>query len=199
MRGIESGGLRLPALIAWPLLTAGVLAIIWTITQLGRPGTGTTILSAGPRIEDVRRIARLGVLRVQVADVIEGRTSGGRAVVLVRGDCDIAVDLDGIALAERNDEQRRARLRLPTPAPDRPRVDHSRTRVYAVEKTGLALLNPFADPRPQLLAESMRAAQDAVEQAVRNPEFVRQAKDRVGELLGAFYRELGWELTIEWH
>ncbi len=198
MRGGESGDLRLPAFVAWPLLAAGALAVVWTMNQLSRPDAGTTLVSAGPRIEDVRRIARLAVLRVQVADVIEGRTAGGRAVVLVRGDCDIAVDLDGIALLERDAEQRRARVRLPTPAPDRPRVDHGRTRVYAIEKTGLAALNPFADPRPQLLAESMRAAQEAVEQAVRNPEFVARAKERVAELLGAFYRELGWELTIDW-
>jgi hypothetical protein len=156
------------------------------------------VVSRGLRIEDIRKIARLAVLRVQVADVIEGRTRGARAVVLVHGDADIAVNLDGIEVAELDAEQRTATLVMPTPKPDRPRVDHARTRVYALEKTGLAAINPFADPRRDLLRDCMRAAQGQVSGAVDRPEFVARAREHAELLLGSFYRELGWEVRVVW-
>jgi len=188
----------LPAIVAWPLLVAGLAAAIWGAYELGRQTGGSRFNSTGPRIEEVREIAKLAVLRVQVADVIEGDTAGARAAVLVKGDADMAVDLERIAIADRNDENRTATLLIPTPQPERPRVDHDRTRIYELEKTGLALINPFADPRADLLADCMRAAQEDVERAVRDAEFVTQAKDQTERLLRSFYREWGWEVTIEW-
>ncbi len=191
-------GLRLPGVVAWPLLVAGLLAALWTAYELGRQTSSSSFVSAGPRIEEVREIAKLAVLRVQVADVIEGDTAGARAAVLVKGDADMAVDLERIEIVDRNEQNRTATLVIPTPQPERPRVDHDRTRIYELEKTGLALINPFADPRADLLADCMRAAQEDVERAVRDAEFVIKAKDQTERLLRSFYREWGWEVTIRW-
>ena len=193
-----SNGLRVPAIVTWPLVVAGLLALLWGSFYAGRhTGVAFTIRS-GPRIEDVRKIAKLAVLRVQVANVIEGNTAGAKAAVLVRGDADITVDLDQIRIAERDEAARTAKLVLPTPRPDRPRVDHDRTRVYDLEKTGLAAINPFADPRADLLADCMRAAQESVQEGVQDPSFVVQAKEQTELLLHAFYKELGWEVAVEW-
>ena len=193
-----SNGLRVPAIVTWPLVVAGLLALLWGSFYVGRhTGVAYTVRS-GPRIEDVRKIAKLAVLRVQVANVIEGNTAGAKAAVLVRGDADITVDLDQIQIVDRNEEQHTVRLILPTPRADRPRVDHNRTRVYELEKTGLAAINPFADPRADLLADCMRAAQEDVEQGVQNPAFIVQAKEQAELLLRAFYKELGWEVAVEW-
>jgi hypothetical protein len=191
-------GLRVPAVVAWPLLVAGLAAAIWSAYELGRRTGGSRFISAGPRIEEVREIAKLAVLRVQVADVIEGDTAGARAAVLVKGDADMTVDLERIEIADRDDDRRTATLLIPTPQPERPRLDHDRTRIYELEETGLALLNPFADPRADLLADCMRAAQEDVERAVRDAEFVVQAKAQTEQLLRSFYRQWGWEVTIEW-
>ena len=192
------GSLALPAFLAWPLLAAGLAALVYGAYFFGRQ-TGTThIVSAGPRIEDVRRIAKLAVLRVQVADVIEGHNGGGRALVLVKGDADMAIDLDQIRVTERDDTRRSAVLSLPQPRPERPRVDHERTRIYEVEKTGLAALNPFADPRMDLLEDCMRAAQASVEQAVSAPDFATRAQEQAESLLGAYYGEIGWHVTVRW-
>jgi len=193
-----SAGLRLPTVIAWPLLAVGLLAALWTAFQAGRQTRSSQFRSSGPRVEEVRQIAKLAVLRVQVADVIEGNTAGAKAAVLVKGDADIAVDLDQIELAERDERRRTVTLVLPTPAPERARVDHDRTRVYELRKTGLALLNPFADPRADLLADCMRAAQEDVEQAVRAAGFTAKAKEQTELLLRSFYREWGWEVTVRW-
>ena len=194
----SSTGLSLPAVVAWPLLVAGLLALLWGAYYVGQRGTSTRVLAGAPRIEEVRRIAKLAVLRVQVADVIEGNTAGATAAVLVKGDADISVDLDQIQIADRDEQKRTATLVIPTPQPDRPRVDHSRTKIYELRKTGLALINPFADPRADLLLDSMRAAQEDVERAVRDVEFIARAKEQAELLLVGFYRELGWNVTVQW-
>jgi hypothetical protein len=191
-------GLRLPAIVAWPLLAAGLAAAIWGSYELGHGAGGTRFHSSGPRIEEVREIAKLAVLRVQVADVIEGVTAGARAALLVKGDADMAVDLERIEIADLDESSRTATLRIPTPQPERPRVDHDRTRIYELEETGLAWLNPFADARPDLLADCMRAAQEDVERAVRDAGFVTRAKEQAERLLRSFYRQWGWEVAVQW-
>jgi hypothetical protein len=184
--------------VAWPLLTAGLLSAFWAVYQLGQRNSSTRIRSDGPRIEEVRQIAKLAVLRVQVADVIEGNNSGAKGAVLVKGDADIAVDLDQIEIADRDDTQRCATLVLPTPKPERPRVDHERTKVYELRKTGLALVNPFAEPQADLLADCMRAAQEDVEHAVQDAEFISKAKTQAELLLQTFYQRWGWSVNIRW-
>jgi len=191
-------GLSLPGMVAWPLLIAGLLALLWGAYSIGWHSRPAQFTSSGPRIEEVRRIAKLAVLRVQVANVIEGRTAGAQAAVLVKGDADITVDLDQIEIVARDETARTATLRIPTPQPDRPRVDHERTKVYELRKTGLAVINPFADPREDLLVDAMRGAQAEVDRAVRDADFVVKAKEQAEQLLTGFYREMGWTLTIEW-
>jgi hypothetical protein len=191
-------GLSLPAVVAWPLLVAGLVALLWGAYYVGQRGTTARIIAGAPRIEEVRRIAKLAVLRVQVADVIEGNTAGAMAAILVKGDADISVDLDQIQIAARDEQKRTATLVIPTPRPDRPRVDHSRTKIYELRKTGLAMINPFADPRADLLLDSMRAAQEDVERAVRDTEFIVKAKEQAELLLVGFYKELGWDVAVQW-
>ncbi len=194
----RDAGVRLPGVVAWPLVGISTLALVWAGYQFGQWSAPPRITSSGPRIEEIRKIAKLAVLRVQVANVLEGTNAGGRAAVLVKGDADIALDLDRIRIADRDDARRTATLILPEPRPDRPRVDHERTRLYQLEKTGLAALNPFADPRAEILADVMRAAQAEVERAVQDAEFITQAREQAELLLTGFYREMGWTVRIQW-
>ena len=194
-----ASGLAVPAAVAWPLVLVGLTGLLWGAFEVGRGNAAKSeITSSGPRIEDVRKIAKLAVLRVQVANVIEGQTAGARAAVLVKGDADIAVDLDQVEIVSCDEQAKSATLLIPPPHPDRPRVDHARTRIYQLEKTGLAAINPFADPRPELLADAMRAAQAEVERAVSDEEFVVRAKEQTELLLKAFYGGLGWNVTVQW-
>lgn len=193
----RAAGLTVPGLIAWPLVVGGLLVLLWHAYG-NAPTPPATIESTGPKIEDVRRIAKLAILRVQVANVIEGQTRGARAIVAVRGDADISLDLDQIEIAERKDAAKTAVLRLGTPRVDRPRVDHEHTKVFELRETGLAALNPFADPRQDLLEDCMRAAQEQVDIAVQESEYIEQAKVQAEVLLSSFYRELGWDVRIEW-
>lgn len=189
LRGAVRGGL---------LTLIGLGAVVGGAFYLGQRAPATRIVSTGPRIEDVRRLARLAVLRVRVADIIEGTTAGAHGLVIVKGDADIAIDLDRIEIVDRDDERRTATVAIPLPRPDRPRVDQSQTRVYELRKVGLAVFNPFADPRADLLHDCMRAAQQAIEQAVQGDDLVARAREQAESLLTAFYRELGWSVTIQW-
>ena len=189
---------RLSAAAAAILALPGLALLVWGAYRLGQSASPPRVLSTAPRIEDVRRIAKLAVLRVQAADVIEGTTAGAKALVLVKGDADLTIDLDQIEIVERDDAAKRITLLLPSPRPDRPRVDQARTRVFELRKTGLATINPFADPRAVLLEDCMKAAQAAVEKVVQEGDFVGQAKQRVEQLLVAFHRELGWEAAVRW-
>ncbi|MBK9120898.1 MAG: DUF4230 domain-containing protein [Phycisphaerales bacterium] len=193
--------LRVPGLIAWPLILAGLGTILWMTYQYGAahaPRSAFASVSAAPRIEDVRALARLAVLRIRVADVIEGTTRGGRAAVIVKGDGDISVDMDSIAIEAVDTAARTATLRLPRPRPDRPRVDHDATRIFELRKTGLASLNPFADPRVDLLHDAMRAAQAQISALLDDPDLVSRAQQQAEAVLTAFYGQLGWNVTIEW-
>ncbi len=191
-------GLSLPAFVAWPLLVAGLGVLLWGAYSLGHRSQPAQVVSHGLRIDEVRKIARLAVLRVQVADVIEGNNHGATAAVLVRGDADMAVDLDRIEIADKDEQKKTATLIVPAPQPERPRVDHSRTKLYELRKTGLAVINPFAEPQQLLLEDCMRAAQADVEKAVQDAAFVVQAKEQVERLLASFYGELGWTVTVRW-
>jgi hypothetical protein len=44
----------------------------------------------------------------------------------------------------------------------------------------------------------MRAAQEDVERGVQDASFIVQAKERTELLLRAFYKELGWDVAVEW-
>jgi hypothetical protein len=67
-----------------------------------------------------------------------------------------------------------------------------------LRKTGWALINPFADPRPELLESCMSEAQRDVEQAVQGADYIAKAKEQAEGLLSAFYRELDWNVTVRW-
>ncbi len=203
---MNSRALPAPAMLnplRWtsPLVLAGIVGLLWSVYQLGQRAAGRApaeLVSTGPRIEDVRQIAKLAVLRVQVADVIEGRNAGAEAAVLVRGDADVVVDLEQIEITERDDAARTATLIVPRPHAERPRVDHDRTKLYALRETGLAALNPFADARPGLLADAMRAAQDSVARAVQAEEFVTKAQQQTEALLLNYGQALGWQVRLRW-
>lgn len=192
----------LPTIVTAPLILAGLVSLGWLAFEAGRRASGmpssAVIGQRGPRIEDIRQIAQLAVLRVRVSDVIEGRNAGGRALVLVYGDADVAVDWQSARLVERDDAARRLVIELPQPTPQRARVDHERTRVYEVRKIGLAAWNPLADPRPALLEDCMRAAQAAIEAAVARETYTAQARAHAETLLVEYHRALGWDVALRW-
>lgn len=155
----------------------------------------TVITSTGPTVEQVKELSELVVYRCQIADVIKGESSAARAAILVKGDCDLAIDLNQAKVLDVDPARRTARIVLPLPRVMRPRVDHERTTVYSVDRTSL---NPFVDDRGRLLGQAMQEAQRLIEQAANSPDFVQAAKRHAEGNIKAFYRALGWTVSIEW-
>jgi hypothetical protein len=166
---------------------------------LGYAGVGnahnTIITSAGPTVTQVKELSELVVYRCQIADVIKGESLAARAAILVRGDCDLAIDLNLAQVQDVNPEHRTARIVLPLPKVCRPRVDHERTTVYSIDRTSY---NPFVDDRGRLLEQSMQEAQKLIEKAASSPDFVKAAQHHAEASIQAFYRALGWTVSIEW-
>ena len=123
-------------LVPFSLFANGVLitAILVAIASRFFSSAPKPPVSSGPTIEQVQELSELVVLRLQIADVLyNDGIPGAKMAVLVRGDCDLVVDLHRAKILERNSEKQIAKIQLPMPQATRPRVDHNRTRVYKVE------------------------------------------------------------------
>lgn len=96
---------------------------------------------------------------------------------------------------ERDDQTRRAVLRLPLPEVLQSRVDHEKTRTWEVRRTTWVPWNADAD---KLRDNVMRKAQKLVATAAASAENVGQAKATAETMLRAFYHEVGWEVEVTW-
>ena len=135
-------------------------------------------------------------MRVEIADVLVGEDrEGARIAVLVRGDCDIAIDLDRAKIVDKDDVHYTAKILLPLPYTVRPRVDHKRTSIYRVEKTTWV---PWKDPREKLFKTAMKRAQELIEDGARKPDMMRRAQRHAEHVIKMFYKQFGWDVTVKW-
>ena len=157
----------------------------------------------GPTIEQVRRLGALAACRVAVADVqtteIRGRTGGVRAVLVVKGDVLLAVDLEQARFASLDDAARTAVLALPQPRALSPRLDHERTRLYAIDESGLWAVTPGGDAaKVAVLAAAHRDAEQRVRDAGSDAALLRRCRRDAEQLLAAFFRATGWTVRVRW-
>ena len=173
--------------------------------RAAEPGRGTySHTHAGPTIEQVRRLGALAACRVEVADAqtteIRGRTGGVRAVLVVKGDVLLAVDLERARFASLDHAARTALLVLPHPRPLSPRLDHDRSRVYAIDETGLWAVTPGGDAaKAAVLAAAHRDAERLVATAGSDAALLGRCRHDAERLLGAFFRATGWTVRVRWH
>jgi hypothetical protein len=159
-----------------------------------------------PTLERVRELSSLVTTASDVSDVlvtrVSGRTGAVEAVLLVRGDVELSVDLERARLDGVDQNARRAVLTLPPPAPLRPRIDHGRTQLVWLGRTGLWALVPvgMGDGAPEVRAveESHRRAQAVVECAAADPVLVEQSRQRTEKVLRTFFAAAGWGVVVRW-
>jgi hypothetical protein len=156
----------------------------------------------GPLLTRLSEMSELLTLKLEVNDVlltrIEGRTGGIEAVVLVKGDVTIGIDLSAARLDAIDQVHRSAVLVLPAPFASRPRVDHEHTRIYSISRDGLWLIAPTARPEPAITEKVMAEAQQLVARASASPEIDANARRRAELLLRTSARLIGWDLRVEW-
>ena len=156
----------------------------------------------GPTIEQIKELASLAVLRVPIADVqlceLHGYTGGIQAALIIKGDVEIAVDLKAAHLEAVDAEHRRAYLVLPAPAATRPRVDHDRTRIYQIDRSGLWRIMPGEAGETDLLNRALSQAQQMIAEVGSQQLLLDQARRRVEEIMAGFARALDWQLEVRW-
>lgn len=182
-------------------LTAGWLAAAWWPGP-GAAGSGAG-LHTGITIEQVQALSMLVTTRVDVADVVEarleGRTGTIKAALLVKGDFLLGTDLSRARFESIDVAASRAVLVLAQPRVASPRLDHERTKVFAVTETGLWMITPGDDHTTAVVVErAYQQAQRYISEATNDPSLAARGRQQAETVLDAFFRPLGWTVTIRW-
>ena len=188
-------------LFLFSTLLAGVITAGWSLSSkvTSRPPE-----QKPPRltVERLTEFSELTSLRVDVSDVlvrrIDGYTGGVQAVLLVRGDVDLNVDLRAAKLALVDDAGRRAVVILNPPRTSRPRVDHSRTQLVSMYKDGLWAAVPDDSPYGAVASRAMADAQARVEKAATGDDVSERSRKHVEDVLRKGCQALSWTVSVEW-
>ncbi len=133
------------SLLAASAAMIGLGAVLSRVSP-DRTPAATRVVSAGPTIERVRELSVLTTLRIDVADAfvteLRGRTGGTTAVLVVRGEVVIGVDLAAARFDSLDREGRSAVLLLPQPQVQFARLDHERTKLVGIWPGGLWTIVP---------------------------------------------------------
>ena len=157
---------------------------------------------AGMTIQRVRALAALVTTRVTLVDAITTEITGFggsmSAILVIRGDAEIAFDLEQARFTEIDPHARQATLALPPPKVVQARVDHEHTTLRGVERHGLWMLMRLDGVHQQLVDSGLREAQQAVEKGANDPAIMVTAREHARQVLEAFANSAGWQLTIRW-
>jgi len=132
---------------------------------------------------------------VYVVDVLIADGEGCHGAWLIRGDALIAVNLSQASITEKDESAKRATIRLPPPEVLTARVDHEKTRTWAVTTTTWI---PWHADQDKLRDAVMLQAQRLVSQAAASKDNIEQAKRAAEIIIGALYEHVGWEVKVVW-
>jgi hypothetical protein len=176
---------------------------VWAVpTLLVEQGGGRTT-HAGLTVERLQPLSSLVTARVDVADVVEttltGHTGSVRVAILVKGDFLLGTDLSAARFADVDAVHRTATLVLPPPAVTSARVDHARTRVFAINTNGLWQVVPGGDEAAAMVVNRAYAdAQRIVTTAADDRALLDRARRQAESVLRVFFGAVGWTVEIRW-
>jgi hypothetical protein len=158
--------------------------------------------SSSPTIESVRKLAKLVALQVSISDVhmteLRGYTGAIRMVLLVKGEVEIATDLSQARFEAVDTTQHHAVLILPAPTAGSPRLDHERTRIYQIDRTGLWALIPGQAGEAKLTNQCFQEAQSLLVEASQDAKLADQARSHCEQVLQGFFEALQWHVEVKW-
>src|SRR4051794_10734329 len=125
-----------PQALTFAAMIVAAAAISYFVARAasGRAET-VTAKSLGPTVKSLEGLSQIASVRVHVADVLTAEGEGYRGWWLIKGDALLACDLSRASIVTKDDEARRATVRMPPPRVVSPRVDHERTKTWSVELT----------------------------------------------------------------
>jgi hypothetical protein len=118
--------------------------------------------------------------------------------MLVKGDVALGIDLSLARFDQVDATHRTAQLILPPPQASSARVDHDRSRLFALTSDGLWAITPGARDYLAVVDKAMLQAQDLVASAARNNDADERARRHAEILLGTFFHSIGWEVQVHW-
>jgi hypothetical protein len=130
-----------------------------------------------------------------VSDVLQGEGYGYKGAWLVKGDVLYSIDMTQAKVADTSEGSKTATIALPLPQVVSPRVDHSRTVTYSVEKKSWI---PFTGDQGKLRDKAMKEAQDLVERAAARSDNVDVARRNAEMLVALMYKLVGWTVNVVW-
>jgi hypothetical protein len=153
-------------------------------------------------VEQLQSLSHLLTTRVTVSDVLETRlqgwTGGMRAALLVHGDFIVSIDLTQARFEAVDGHSRTAILLLPQPQVSRPRLDHDRTRLFAITWHGLWQIGLDHGRQSDLVNRSYAQAQERIADSSGHPQWLEHSRRQAEQVLSSFFEAMGWEITLRW-
>lgn len=195
----------LKMLLTWAVL-ATVLSVAaatgWVASSALSRRPPADRLHSGLTVQRLSEFSELTTLRVEVSDVlvsrIDGYVGGVSAVLLVKGDVDLNVDLNKAKLKDLDEGRHTAMVVLPPPRVSRPRVDHSRTRLISINKDGLWMITPGSAPYGAVTDKAMAESQALIAGAADGQEVDARSRRHVEDVVASGCRTFGWTVCVEW-
>ena len=183
--------------LSWTaILAVAVLIVIGAVSFLGGSASKKDEpTSSNPTITEVQELGELVALRVSVADVMEDASYDYRTVFIVRGDAEIAVDLESAQLRSVDEKTKTLVIELPSPRLINATVDHEKSKVYDTKKTTWV---PFVGDKDEATNQGWTKAQRVVEKAGSGSEHIKPAKDQTELVLDRIYSRVGWDVDVVW-
>jgi hypothetical protein len=166
-------------------------------------GRGGQTTDAGLTVERLQPLSSLVTARVDVADVVEttlaGHTGSVRVAILVKGDFLLGTELSAARFEAVDTVHRTATLVLLPPTAASPRVDHGRTRVFAISTNGLWQVVPGGDEAAAAVVNRAYAdAQRIVSAAADDRTLLDRARRQAESVLRTFFAAVGWTVEVRW-
>jgi hypothetical protein len=153
------------------------------------------IHSEGPTVEKLERLSQSVATRIQIADILVAEGNGCRGSWLIKGDALLSVNLGIASITDKHEDSKQATIILPEPQVLQPRVNHERTRTWAVDR--LAWL-PWNADQDSLRDAVMAEAQKLVAHTAASAENIQTAKMTAETVLKGLYSEVGWNVAVTW-
>jgi Protein of unknown function (DUF4230) len=163
---------------------------------------GLTVNDGAPTIEQLEPLSSLTVVKVDVADAIvtdlHGYTGGVKAILVLRGNVILGVDLSAASFESVDTVRRRAVLLLPKPQVESVSLDQ-RTRLVGFWSFGLWTVVPGGEEADTAtINEAYVEGQQIVAKAGQDERLIGQARRQAESVLGDFFRPIGWKVEIRW-
>src|SRR5947209_7013715 len=183
-------------------MVAAIILLWWTQRELLRGHWVASPQMHPLTLERIQTLSVLTTLRVEVADArvteIQGYTGSIKAVLVIRGEVNIGVDLSRARFESIDQDARTATLVLPEPAVQSARLDQQRTKLIGAWPTGLWVIVPGGQEADVVTVNrAYRDAERSVSEAANDALLIERSRMQAEQVLRAFFEALGWTVKFQ--